>query len=180
VSPFASEQVRCVEVRSPLRCARCKAYVNPYFQFDGARRSVVCNLCGLRFAVEEGTDRANLDSPEVGSDMVIDFQVADKFYMKKRTDVVKLFLAVELSMQSIELGIVATVISSLKSIFDSHSFEEKVRVGVVFFTDSGVGFLRKGEEGSDPTIFMVPNNKSGIFCCPLSDEEHLLDPNQER
>lgn len=62
-------------------------------------------------------DRANVDSPEISSDMVIDFQVADKFYMKKRTDIIKIFVVIEVSMQSIELGIVATVISSLKSIF---------------------------------------------------------------
>lgn len=62
-------------------------------------------------------DRANVDSPEISSDMVIDFQVADKFYMKKRTDIIKIFVVIEVSMQTIELGIVATVISSLKSIF---------------------------------------------------------------
>ena len=62
-------------------------------------------------------DRANVDSPEISSDMVIDFQVADKFYMKKRTDIIKIFVVIEASMQAIELGIVATVISSLKSIF---------------------------------------------------------------
>lgn len=106
-----------VDVRSPLRCARCKAYVNPYFQFDGARRAVSCNLCGLRFNVEEGLDRANVDSGEVSSQLVLDFQVVDKFYMKKRTDIVKIFVALELSMASIELGVVSTVISSLKSVF---------------------------------------------------------------
>ena len=52
--------------------------------------------------------------------MVIDFQVTDKFYMKKRTDIVKILVAIEASMHTIELGIVATVISSLKSIFESH------------------------------------------------------------
>lgn len=40
----------------------------------------------------------------------------------------------------------------------------------MFFNDNGVGFLRKGDEGNEPTIFLVPNNKNGAFCCPLSDE----------
>lgn len=106
-----------VDVRSPLRCARCKAYVNPYFQFDGARRAVTCNLCGLRFNIDESIDRANIDTPEVSSQLVLDFQVVDKFYMKKRTDIVKIFVTLELSMATIEMGIVSTVISSLKSVF---------------------------------------------------------------
>ena len=48
---------------------------------------------------------------------MIDFRVADKFYYKKRTDIVKIIVVIELSMNMIELGIVATVISSLKSTF---------------------------------------------------------------
>jgi protein transport protein SEC24 len=170
ISPFANDQVNVVEVRSPLRCLRCKAYVNPYFQFDGSRRTVTCNLCGLRFTIEENIDRANIDTPDISSQLVIDFQVTDKFYMKKRTDIIKIFVVIELSMQTIELGIVSTIISSLKSIFESHEFEEKIRVGVVFYSDHGAGFIRKGEEGSEPIIFMVPNNKNNVCCSPLSDE----------
>lgn len=117
ISPFASDQVNVVDVRSPLRCARCKAYVNPYFQFDGSRRAATCNLCGLRFNIDESIDRANIDTSEISSQLVLDFQVVDKFYMKKRTDIVKIFIALELSMATIEMGIVSTVISSLKSVF---------------------------------------------------------------
>jgi len=57
----------------------------------------------------------------------------------------------------------------LKSVFSSHQFEDKVRVGVVFYGDQGVGFIRPAAEEEEPTIFSVPNNKTGMFCCPLSD-----------
>lgn len=50
----------------------------------------------------------------------------------------------------------------------------------MFYGDQGVGFIRKGLEDAEPTIFMVPNNKNNLFCCPLSDEELLFDPNNER
>lgn len=43
-----------------------------------------------------------------------------------------------------------------------------------------MGFIRPGLEGAEPTIFSVPNNKTGMFCCPLSDAEFLLDPNTQR
>ena len=87
-----------VEVAAPLRCNRCKAYVNPYFQFDGTRRSVACNLCGLRFAVPEAIDRTNLSSTEIATESIIDFRVSDKLYYKKRTDTIKIIVLVELTM----------------------------------------------------------------------------------
>jgi hypothetical protein len=52
ISPFASDRVNVAAVSAPLRCSGCKAYVNPYFQFDGTRRSAKCNLCGLRFPID--------------------------------------------------------------------------------------------------------------------------------
>lgn len=93
---------------------------------------------------------------------------------------VKLLAVVELSMPMIELGVFASVAAGLRSAFESHQFEAQVRVGVVFYSDQGVGFLRPGPPGSDPAVFLVTNNKSGIFCSPLSDEEYLLDPNSQR
>ena len=87
-----------MEVSAPLRCNRCKAYVNPYFQFDGTRRSVACNLCGLRFAVSETIDKSNLSSTEIATQSIIDFRVSDKLYFKKRTDIIKILILVELSM----------------------------------------------------------------------------------
>jgi protein transport protein SEC24 len=36
--------VDCGE-NGPIRCARCKAYINPYFLFTDGGRKFVCNLC---------------------------------------------------------------------------------------------------------------------------------------
>ena len=35
----------------PLRCARCKAYVNPFFKWINYGRKFICNFCGLENAV---------------------------------------------------------------------------------------------------------------------------------
>lgn len=181
ISPFANDRVHVVDVSAPLRCSRCKAYVNPYFQFDGARQSASCNLCGLRFNVDERVDKENVNSTAIATQELFDFRVSDKFYYKKRTDVINLVLAIELSQSMMEIGAYSTVLDSLKSVFESHEFEEKVRVAIVLFTDQGVCFLRPGEEEEEqPTVFMVPNNKNAVFCCPLSDAELFLKPNEQR
>lgn len=43
-----SYSVPSITVRAPLRCTRCKAYVNAYFKVD-ATNNVGCNLCGHRY-----------------------------------------------------------------------------------------------------------------------------------
>ena len=122
VTPFANDEVCVVELTAPLRCPRCKGYINPYFQFDGTRRSATCNLCGLRFQVDEAIDKTNTTSTEVATQSILDFRVSDKFYIKKRTDLIKVIVMVEFSMPMMEHGIIGTVIDSIKSVVESHEF----------------------------------------------------------
>ena len=90
--------------------------------------------------------------------------------MKKRIDIIKVVILVELSMNMMEAGIFSTVLDSVKSVLESHQFEEKVRLGIVFYGDNGVGFLRAPEEEpSETTVFTVPQGKGSLGCCPLSD-----------
>jgi hypothetical protein len=58
----------------------------------------------------------NITSTEIATQSIVDFRVADKFYLKKKTNIVKFLIVIELSMLMIELGIVSTIIESLKSI----------------------------------------------------------------
>ena len=122
ITPFATEQVCTVDLSAPLRCNRCKAYVNAYFQYDGTRRSATCNLCGVRFGIDQAVDKINLTAAEVSTQSILDFRVSDKFYMKKRIDIIKVVVLVELTMPMLEQGIFAMVIDSLKSVFESHQF----------------------------------------------------------
>jgi len=64
--------------------------------------------------------------------------------MKKRTDLIKIIVLVEFSMPMMEHGIFASVIESIKSVIEIHEFESQVRIGVAFYSDQGVGFIRVG------------------------------------
>lgn len=63
INPFGSDRVHTVRVKSPFRCGRCKAYINPYFRFDGSKTSTLCNICGVNCQVGGATDPNNLNSP---------------------------------------------------------------------------------------------------------------------
>ncbi len=82
-----------------------------------------CNICGMKFQIDENIDRKNMEATEVATKGVIDFVVKDKFYHLKRTDIVKIIICIELSQVTIELGIFNTVIESIKSSIENSSFE---------------------------------------------------------
>lgn len=94
----------------------------------------------MKFQIDENIDRKNLEAAEVATKGVIDFIVKDKFYHLKRTDIVKIIVCIEMSQVSIELGIFNTVIESLKSAVENSAFEEKLKLGIVYFGEEGVIF----------------------------------------
>jgi hypothetical protein len=83
-----------VEVFSPIRCTRCKAYANPNFKFDSLKKSAVCNICGIKFAIDVKQDQNNSNEAVYSGKGIYDFVVKDKIYMKKRLDLIKIIIAI--------------------------------------------------------------------------------------
>ena len=111
ITPFGSDKVHKVRVNSPLRCTRCKAYVNGYFRFDGSKTNAQCNICGINFAIDTATvDNNNMNSTQIATEGVIDFVVKDKIFFKKRTDLIKIIIVLEINNFMIESGSFATII----------------------------------------------------------------------
>lgn len=166
----------------PLRCQRCKAYINPYFKIDPSSKSAVCNICGVKFGIPETTDKENMNRSEVAIEGVIDFEVTDKFYMRKRVDYVKVIIAIEMTLPMLETGLFGSITQSVRSALEGMDFESNVRVGIIYYNDEGVTFIKarpkkepqEGEETTEETedcpIEFKVNTKVGTFCCPLSDE----------
>jgi hypothetical protein len=96
----------------------------------------------LRFAVPETIDKNNLTSTEIATQSIVDFRVSDKLYFKKRTDIIKMIVLVELTMPMMDIGVFASVCDGIKSVIDSHQFDSAVRIGIAFYSDQGVGFIR--------------------------------------
>ena len=142
VNPLGSYNVQAVQVKSPLRCGRCKAYINPYFRFDGTKSSALCNICGINFAVQQATDPANLNTPEIMTEGVMDFIVNDKIYIRKRLDLIKIIIVIEMGHFMSETDAFRTVIQSVKSSLENTTFEKCIRLGVVYFNAEGTTYLK--------------------------------------
>ena len=111
-----------VRAKAPLRCGRCKAYINAYFRFDGTKSSAICNICGINFQIDQSTDSVNLNSPEISTEGIIDFVVQDKRFMRKRLDIIKIVLAIEFSSFFSESGAFETIIQSAKAAVENTNF----------------------------------------------------------
>lgn len=115
IMPFGSDNVKEVKVDAPLRCSRCKAYINPYFRLDGTKSSAHCNICGIKFDIENGMSNKNLNNTSLMTQGVIDFEVKDKMYIKKRLDIIKVVIAIEMGQFMYESGIFGNIIEGVKS-----------------------------------------------------------------
>jgi protein transport protein SEC24 len=129
----------------PVRCSRCQAYVNPNFQFINGGRIFVCNLCS--FSNECPAEYfSNLDMngrridinhrPELmfGS---CEFSVQDQYCARNPTPASYLFL-IDVSLNAMQSGMVATFASALKYFLYSGNFQlpKGAKVGIVTFDRS--------------------------------------------
>lgn len=94
-----------------MRCNRCRSYANPYYRFDGTKTVASCNICGTNFQINP----TQPDSEEVATQGVIDFVVKDKNFLKKRADIVKVIIAIEISHFLVDSNAFTTIIDSAKA-----------------------------------------------------------------
>ena len=102
--------------------------------------------------------------------------------MKKRTDLIKVIIAIEMGHFMSETGAFGTIIESVKSSIENLEYEKKIRVGIVYFNAEGTTYLKLKRNDENwrekaPKRFTVKNGNLNL-CCPLSDKELLFDPNE--
>jgi protein transport protein SEC24 len=122
----------------PLRCTRCRAYVNPHFGWASGGKEAVCNFCGQRMDVapeyfcaldEKNRRRDEVDRPELVRGTV-DY-LAPRDYSDVLPGLPGLVFVIEASQLSVQSGFfhqVLWTIRSLVAFLPSHS-----RVGIITF-----------------------------------------------
>lgn len=109
----------------PLRCPRCKAYVNPHFTWVSQGKEASCNFCGHRFEVpseyfcttdDKGRRRDTDDRPELLRGTV-DY-IAPSDYSDKLPGVPTVAFVVEATRQSVSCGLLPQVLWTLRGLLD--------------------------------------------------------------
>jgi protein transport protein SEC24 len=124
----------------PFRCGRCKAYVNPAFQFIQEGRKATCNLCLTETAVpdhyfcslnEYGRRLDREKRPEL---LYGTYEIkAPSMFADKTPQTPTFVFFLDVSLQAFQTGFFHQCLSSIKASLESMPQPEKTRVCVATY-----------------------------------------------
>ncbi|XP_074291455.1 protein transport protein SEC24 C-like isoform X2 [Silene latifolia] len=170
VQPFAlphpsEEPIQVVDFgeSGPLRCARCKGYINPFMRFIDQGRRFICNFCGFTdetprdYQCNLGPDGRRRDAderPELCRGTV-EF-VASKEYMVREPMPAVFFFLVDVSMNAVKTGATAAACSAIKQVIGDLPEGHRTMVGIATF-DCTIHFYNLKRALQQPLMLIVPD-----------------------
>ncbi|OVA09660.1 zinc finger protein [Macleaya cordata] len=147
----------------PVRCSRCKGYINPFMKFIDQGRRFICNLCGFTdetprdYHCNLGPDGRRRDAderPELCRGTV-EF-VATKEYMVRDPMPAVFFFLVDVSMNAIQTGATAAACSAINQSIADLPEGPRTMVGIATF-DSTIHFYNLKRVLQQPLMLIVPD-----------------------
>lgn len=133
----------------PIRCSRCRAYINPWCQFTHGGSRFECNVCAHLNEVPSWYF-ANIDMsgrridanerPELQYGTV-EFEVPKEYYSTRQPAPLTYVFAIDASVLAIQSGMLQAVCEGIKTaLYDEHgNAKMKNRIGIITF-DKDVQF----------------------------------------
>lgn len=147
----------------PVRCSRCKGYMNPFMKFTDQGRRFVCNLCGFTdetprdYICNLGPDGRRRDAderPELCRGTV-EF-VASKEYMVRDPMPAVFFFLIDVSVNAIQTGATAAACSAISQTISDLPEGPRTLVGIATF-DSTIHFYNLKRDLQQPLMLIVPD-----------------------
>lgn len=170
----------------PIRCSRCRAYVNPFMTWAKGGRVYVCNICYMQNDVRDsyfcGLDmtgrRADAISRPELSQGTIDV-VAPLDYLSKKPSKATILFALETTRAAVQSGSFMASIQTIREFITNEQTKSRYsRVGLMTF-DKNIQYydLRMAEPQvlvmSDVNDPFVPLH-AGLFVDPLEAQEAIF------
>ncbi|KZV15102.1 protein transport protein Sec24-like [Dorcoceras hygrometricum] len=164
--PHPSEEaVQVVDFgeNGPVRCSRCKGYINPFMKFIDQGRRFICNFCGFTdetprdYHCNLGPDGRRRDAderPELCRGTV-DF-IASKEYMVRNPMPAVFFFLIDVSMHAIQTGATAAACSAINQVIADLPEGPRTLVGIATF-DSTIHFYNLKRALQQPLMLIVPD-----------------------
>ncbi|EPS72258.1 hypothetical protein M569_02500 [Genlisea aurea] len=149
--------------RGPVRCSRCKSYINPFMKFIDQGRKFICNFCGFTdetprdYHCNLGPDGRRRDAderPELCTGTV-EF-VASKEYMVRDPMPAVFFFLIDVSSNAIQTGATAAACSAISQVIPDLPEGPRTMVGIATF-DSTVHFYNLKRNLQQPLMLIVPD-----------------------
>ncbi|GAB4826005.1 Protein transport protein Sec24C [Ancistrocladus abbreviatus] len=147
----------------PVRCSRCKGYINPFMKFVDQGRRFICNLCGFTdetprdYHCNLGPDGRRRDAderPELCRGTV-EF-VALKEYMVREPMPAVFFFLVDVSLNAIHTGATAAACSAINQVIADLLDGPRTMVGIATF-DSTIHFYNLKRALQQPLMLIIPD-----------------------
>ncbi|XP_062182390.1 protein transport protein SEC24 B-like [Phragmites australis] len=147
----------------PIRCSRCKAYINPFMRFVDQGRHFICNLCGFSNDTPrdymcnlgpDGRRRDADDRPELCRGTV-EFVATKEFLVRDPMPAVYFFL-IDVSMNAIQTGATAAACSAIAQAISDLPEGPRTMVGIATF-DSAIHFYSLKRSQQQPLMLIVPD-----------------------
>ena len=179
----------------PIRCSRCKAYINPFVQFTDGGRRFTCNLCRHSNDVPEpyfynldmAGRRLDFDMRPELKHGTVEFIATKEFETRPAREAAYVFV-VDVSWHAIQSGMLVHIIQAIKNALynDGRVGEDGEPVPGVFPTTAKFGLVTFDRSvhfyNFTPTLdqaqMMVVPDVDDVFV-PLSDG-FLVDPRESR
>ncbi|KAL3338292.1 hypothetical protein AABB24_030437 [Solanum stoloniferum] len=164
--PHPSEQpIQVVDFgdSGPVRCSRCKGYINPFMKFIDQGRRFICNLCGYTdetprdYHCNLGPDGRRRDAderPELCRGTV-EF-VATKEYMVREPMRAVYFFLIDVSMNAVQTGATAAACSAISQVISDLPEGPRTLIGIATF-DSTIHFYNLKRALQQPLMLIVPD-----------------------
>ncbi|KAJ3209205.1 COPII coat Sec23p-Sfb3p heterodimer component [Entophlyctis luteolus] len=170
----------------PLRCRRCRAYINPWFAFSDGGRKMVCNLCGCDTEVPP-EHFCNLDMSGRRMDLAsrpellygaVEFRASKEYSVRPAIPPVYVF-AIDVSWNSVQFGMLRHAVEAIRGLLyegETGGLPRGSKVAIYTF-DRAVQFYCLKANLEQPHMLVVPDVEDMFV--PLS-EGFLVDPWESR
>lgn len=159
----ADDPVQVVDLGElgPVRCGRCKAYMNPFMRFMSSGRTFVCNFCGHSNSCPDayfchlGADGRRRDAderPEL-SKGTVEF-VAPAEYMVRPPMPPVYFFLIEVTQTAVSSGATAACCSGVQQVLDSLQGGDRTLVGLATY-DNTIQFYSFRSSAAQPQMLVV-------------------------
>ena len=170
----------------PVRCGRCLAYVNPFFQFLDGGASFLCSICGMKGEVPVEY-RCNLDANGMRRDRQerfelcrgsVEYEVGKEFIGREVHDPHYLF-AVDVSYAAVMSGLTAAAVDAIRNSLEVMKANARIHAGVMTY-DASIHFYALSPPRTEPLMYVMSDIDDVFLPCPasellvpLSSEPHL-------
>ncbi|XP_076918795.1 protein transport protein SEC24 C-like [Bidens hawaiensis] len=147
----------------PVRCSRCKGYINPFMKFVDQGRRFICNFCGFTdetprdYQCNLGPDGRRRDAderPELCRGTV-EFVATREFMVRDPMPAVFFFL-IDVSMNAVQTGATAGACSAISRVISDLPEGPRTMVGIATF-DSTIHFYNLKRALQQSLMLIVPD-----------------------